>query len=67
MTVPLDVERGGLVLPGDLVEVQEFRELAFAVVREVDGLMRKGGRSPRFLGRAPLGQLPLLDSHSVCF
>jgi hypothetical protein len=67
MTIPLDVEGSGLVLPGDLVEVQKLRELAFAVVREVDSLMGKGGRSPRFLGRAPLGQLPLLDSRSVCF
>jgi hypothetical protein len=65
MTVPLDVKGGGLVLPGDLVEVEKLCELSLAVVCEMNALMRKGGGSPRFLGGAPLGQLPLLDSCSI--
>ena len=47
LTVPIDVERGRLVLPGDLIEVQKLGELAFTVVGELDGLVRKGyGRFP---------------------
>jgi hypothetical protein len=40
MTVPLDVESGGLVLPRDLVEVEKLCELALAVVCEMNALMR---------------------------
>jgi hypothetical protein len=65
--VPLDVKRGGLVIPGDLVEVEQLRELALTVVCEVDALVRKGWGGPCLLCAAPLGQLPLLDSRSVCF
>ena len=38
--VPFDVEGGGLVLPVDLIEVQQLRELPLAVVRELDLLVR---------------------------
>jgi hypothetical protein len=33
--VPVDVERGRLVEPLDLIEVEQPRELSLAVVREV--------------------------------
>lgn len=36
--VPVDVERGGLVVPIDLVEIEEPGELAFGVVGEGDGI-----------------------------
>src|SRR5207302_722382 len=38
LLVPLDVERPRLVLPFDLVEVEQARVLAFALVREVDAV-----------------------------
>src|SRR5262245_32967699 len=38
VAIPLQVERCGLVLPVDLVEVQQLRELAFACVRERHGV-----------------------------
>jgi hypothetical protein len=36
LTIPLDVERARFVLPFDLVEVQQFGELSFGVMRELD-------------------------------
>jgi hypothetical protein len=49
---PLDVEGGGFVCPIDLVEIEEFRELPFAVVCEVSPLVRKEllSRSVEVLG-----------------
>jgi len=38
--VPVDSERGRLVLPVDSVEVQKSREFPFAVVSEQGGLCR---------------------------
>jgi len=40
-TVPVDIERGGLVVPRDLIEVQQLRELPLAVVREADAFVGK--------------------------
>ena len=66
MPVPIDLEGRRLVVPGDLVEVEQLRELALAVVSETDSLVRKGGGRRGFLCAAPLGQLPLLYSNSAC-
>ena len=41
VAVPCDVERGGLISPVDLVEVEKFGELPLAVVGERDALVRK--------------------------
>jgi hypothetical protein len=41
LAIPLDVERRGLVVPIDLVEVEQLRELTLAVVSELDALVRK--------------------------
>lgn len=47
LTIPIDVEGRRLVFPRDLIEVQKLGELAFTVVGELDGLVRKGyGRFP---------------------
>jgi hypothetical protein len=40
--VPLDVERARLILPIDIVEVEESGELSFTGVREVDFVCRPG-------------------------
>src|SRR5262245_19594702 len=42
---PLEVARGRLVLPVDLVEVQQLRELTFARVSEGHGIALEGGWS----------------------
>src|SRR5436190_869831 len=52
--VPLQVEGGRLVLPFDLIEVEESRELALAVVRESNGVAAWGRR----IGRHDQGQAP---------
>src|SRR5512141_1039742 len=43
--VPLEIERRGLVLPVDLVEVEQLRELALAGVGEPNGVALQGRRS----------------------
>ena len=43
LLVPIDVERGGLVGPLDLVEIQQLGELPFGVMGEVDLVMGKQG------------------------
>jgi hypothetical protein len=40
--VELDGEFPGFVVPGDLVEIKESRELSFALVCEIDLLCRRG-------------------------
>jgi hypothetical protein len=42
VAVPFDIESGRFVLPRDLVEVQQFGELALTVVGESDTLVWKG-------------------------
>src|SRR5205085_5190441 len=54
LLVPLQVEGGRLVLPFDLIEVEESRELALAVVRESNGVAAWGRR----IGRHDQGQAP---------
>ena len=41
VAVPFDIEGRGFVGPLDLVEVEEFRELPFAVMGEFDALVGK--------------------------
>jgi hypothetical protein len=54
LTVPLDVEGGGLVGPLDPVEVEQLRELTLAVVCEIDKLVGKGRTS---IGGVSVGSL----------
>src|SRR5215204_596185 len=54
IAVPLEVERPGLVVPFDLVEVQQPGELALAGVREGDRVAGQG----RGLGRRAPGHAP---------
>ncbi|MEA2517810.1 MAG: hypothetical protein QOG16_1648, partial [Actinomycetota bacterium] len=43
--IPVDVERRRFVGPFDLVEIEELRELSFAVMCKVDLLVGKGRKS----------------------
>jgi hypothetical protein len=47
-SVPVDIERGRLVEPVDLVEVEELGKLAFAVVGELDARVGKGAARVSF-------------------
>jgi hypothetical protein len=52
-SIPVDIEGRGLVVPRDLVEVQQLRELPLAVVSEANGFMGKRVASADIrLGRA---------------
>ncbi len=61
--IPFDVEGRGFVLPLDLVEIEKFGELSFAVMSEADPLMRKfgNGADPAAV-LATWDALPLLHS-----
>src|SRR5262245_42581498 len=77
--VPLEIERRGLVLPVDLIEVQELRELAFAGVRERHRVARQGrdvglggsahappaARAPRVFFPALLARVPSSSVHTL--
>jgi hypothetical protein len=67
VVIPIDLERGGLVIPRDLIEVQQLCELTLAVVCEGDTVVRKVQMGSRVSRRTPLGQLPLLDSRRAVF
>jgi hypothetical protein len=41
VAIPLDIERGRLVLPLDLIEIEQLRELLLAVVSEPNALVGK--------------------------
>src|SRR4029450_4419081 len=79
LLAPLEVERPGLVVPVDLVEVQQAGELALARMREPHGIALQGqgwgfccsshappARAPsRPLRRAPLAIVPSRSVHTL--
>src|SRR5262245_1139849 len=79
VAIPLEVERRRLVLPVDLVEIQQLRELAFAGVRERNVVAPEsrdlglGGPThappaalaPRVFLPAPLARVPSSSVHTL--
>ena len=63
--VPLEVERRRLVLPFDLVEVEELRELALAGVGEADGVALAEFVGAGRLSRSRASGLPLRPAFRV--
>src|SRR3954452_1181201 len=53
VAVPLEIERPGLVLPIDLIEVEQLRELALAGVGETEGVALGRGYGRSGLAHAP--------------
>src|SRR5207245_8436517 len=53
VTIPPDVERRRLVLPTDLIEVEQARELTLGCVREADGVALQQGWCERLGAHGP--------------
>src|SRR5207237_6377992 len=53
VTIPPDVERRRLVLPTDLIEVEQARELTLGCVRETDGVALQQGWCERLDAHGP--------------